>query len=430
VAKISSIFHIETHGCKLNQADSQVIAQRLINAGYQLTDDAWKADIHIVNTCTVTHAADRKARHALRNARRHKPNALVVATGCYAQRAPREVASIDGVDLVLGNTQKDDLINHVVSKIGFEKPESLTGKLTSLHKVASLKTRAMVKIQEGCDQICAYCIVPKVRGREHSIHPDRLVTQIQRLTDSGVHEVVLTGTQLGTYGFDIPDISLASLVNRILQQTSIRRLRISSLQPQEISEELLQLWDNPRLCPHFHIPLQSGSSAILKAMRRRYSPMEYTKAVQSIRQMMPHAAITTDVIVGFPGETENQFQETLNFCKDIRYSSLHIFPYSTRPGTSAAHFEPKVEDSEKRIRMEIMLRLAEEQAKSYRRNILGTTCEVLWETNRHVNDVQRWSGLTKNYVRVVTLASQMLYNQITPVLLEEQDGELVWARIL
>lgn len=407
-----------------------MITQRFINAGYQLTNDPGEADVHVVNTCTVTHAADSKARHALRDARRNKRTPIVVATGCYAQRAPQELINIDGVNLVLGNTEKDTLITQVSSAIGFEKSANLTGKLNSTHAATSLRTRAMVKIQEGCDQICAYCIVPKVRGRERSIHPDQLITQIQRLAHSGFHEVVLTGTQLGTYGFDIPDVSLAALINRILEHTSIRRLRISSLQPQEINKELLQLWDNPRLCPHFHVPLQSGSSAILKAMRRRYSPQEYAEAVEAIRRIMPKAAITTDVIVGFPGETEHQFQETINFCKDVQYASLHIFPYSTRPGTSAAHLEPKVEDSEKRIRMEIMLRLAKEQSKSYKRNMLGTTCEVLWETSRHVDGIQRWSGLTKNYVRVVTLASQTLYNQITPVILDKHDGELVWARVL
>ena len=282
-----------------------------------------------------------------------------------------------------------------------------------------------MKIQEGCNQVCAYCIVPKVRGRERSVHPDTLVTQVERLVAEGYQEVVLTGTQLGTYGFDIPGTSLAGLITRILRQTSVPRLRVSSLQPQEVGPELLDIWANPRLCPHFHLPIQSGSEAVLKAMQRRYSPRQYLEAVATVRQRVAGAAITADVIVGFPGETKEQFQETYDLCLEVQLAGLHVFPYSVRPGTSAAYLGPKVADSDKHHRMEGMLALEKEQARRYRQGLLGTTRPVLWETSR----AQVWSGLTDSYVRVATLSDQPLHNRITPLLLEHHDGEVVWGRI-
>ena len=241
----------------------------------------------------------------------------------------------------------------------------------------------------------------------------------------GYQEVVLTGTQLGTYGFDVPGASLAGLIGRILRQTSVPRLRVSSLQPQEVSPELLDLWANPRLCPHFHMPLQSGSAAVLKAMRRRYSPPQYIEAVATIRQRVPGAAITADVIVGFPGETAEQFQETYDLCREVQLAGLHVFPYSVRPGTSAAYLRLKVSDADKHQRVERMLALEKEQARRYRRGLLGTTHPVLWETSR----AQVWSGLTDSYVRVATLSDQPLQNRITPLLLERHEGEVVWGMI-
>ncbi|MFH1140440.1 MAG: tRNA (N(6)-L-threonylcarbamoyladenosine(37)-C(2))-methylthiotransferase MtaB, partial [Chloroflexota bacterium] len=329
--------YIETHGCKLNQADSQALERRFAEAGYRMVDNAAQADVHVVNTCTVTHVADRKARHALSAAHRANPGTILVATGCYAQRAPRRLAQIEGVRLVLGNTQKDTLVDQVNRLVGLPEGICPPGTPVTRDAPAPGHTRATVKIQEGCNQVCAYCIVPKVRGRERSLRPDALVSQVRRLTDEGYQEVALTGTQLGAYGFDLPGVSLACLIRRLLEKTSVPRLRVSSLQPQEVSDDLLALWEDPRLCPHFHLPLQSGSAEVLKAMRRRYSPRQYVQAVETIRQRVARAAITTDIIVGFPGETTQQFQETHDLCQDVQFSGLHVFPYSPRPGTSAAH---------------------------------------------------------------------------------------------
>ena len=420
--------YIETHGCKLNQADSQELARRFTEAGYRLADDTSRVDVYVVNTCTVTHVADRKARHAVRNARRRYPNSLVVATGCYAQRAPQQLAQITEVDLVLGNTSKDVLAQKVAEALGLLEVACSTGDAEPLESTSPLRTRAMVKIRQGCDQVCAYCIVPKVRGRERSIPPDALLEQVQRLVVEGHQEVVLTGTQLGTYGFDVPGASLARLLERLLRETAVPRLRVSSLQSQELTDELVELWRNPRLCPHFHLPLQSGSEAVLRRMRRRYSPQQYAEAVESIRKRIPDAAITADVIVGFPGETEAMFQETHRFCRRIGYAGLHVFPYSPRPGTSAAHFGDRVEEQVKGERMGQMLALAREQAHHYRQGLLGSTRPVLWERSQRVSNATIWSGLTDSYVRVAMSSPEPLANRVTAVVLERQAGDVVWGR--
>ena len=419
---------IETHGCKLNQADSQSLAQLFTLAGYRLVEDGPDADVYVVNTCTVTHVADRKARHALRNARRRNPKALVVATGCYAQRAPQQVAQVAGVDLVLGNTEKDMLVPRVSQAMGIPQVACSTGGPVPLQPATSLRTRAMVKIQEGCDQVCSYCIVPKVRGRERSMPPNLVVRQVKDLVAQGHKEVVLTGTQLGTYGFDIPGTSLILLIRRLLAETELPRLRVSSLQPQELADELIGLWQDSRLCPHFHLPLQSGSEALLRRMRRRYTPRLYAHAVDTIRKHVPNVAITADVIAGFPGETGAMFQETYRFCRDIEYAALHVFPYSTRPGTSAAHFGNMVSDEVKRDRMNQMLALAKELAHRYRQRLIGASRPVLWEHRHNVGSATVWTGLTDNYVRAAVRSPEPLENRITSVVLERLAGDVVWGR--
>ena len=235
----------------------------------------------------------------------------------------------------------------------------------------ALRTRAMVKIQEGCNQMCAYCIVPKVRGRERSIQPDDLVAQVRALEEQGFREVVLTGTQLGSYGFDIPGASLERLLEAILCKTAIPRIRVSSLQAQEIGNELLSLWDDSRLCPHFHLPLQSGSDGVLRRMRRRYTAERFANAVELVRSRVPGASITTDVLTGFPGETEEEFQETFKVCQDVAFSDMHVFPYSVRPGTSAAHYGDRVDPVAKGKRVDLLLDLAARHSADFRRSLLG-----------------------------------------------------------
>ncbi len=450
---------IHTHGCKLNQADSQGLARRFREAGYQVVGPSDAADVVVLNSCTVTASADAKARQYLRAARRRNPDAVVVATGCYAQRAPAELEGLAAVSLVIGNTGKPSLVesvleartetglndyrpasadpSHGLSVIPSEaKSSGVRGETLRSAPGGNDKagrTRAMVKIQEGCDQVCAYCIVPKVRGRERSIPPEEIIAAINRHAAEGRREVALTGTQLGSYGFDLPGADLQRLLERVLAETAIERLRVSSLQAHEITGPLLELWrprprQRQRLMPHFHIPLQSGCDSTLRAMRRRYDTAQFVASVELARRMYPDAGITTDIIVGFPGEGAADFAASLDFAAAMRFSDIHAFPYSPRPGTSAAHFRGQVAEPEKRARMEQMLALSVESRRRFRESCLGTVRPVLWE--RAAGSGGLWSGLTDNYLRVRTASHSPLSNRIANARLTGLDGDWVLAEAL
>ena len=442
---------IHTLGCKLNQADSDALARRFVSAGYRLADSEAGADVVVLNTCTVTATADAKARQILRSSHRANPNALIVATGCYAQRAAEELTRVEGVDLVLGNTQKEELVATVSEALGLEErcqsnsaqPDSAgapgrpvdteaavatSAVPEAATRSGALRQRAMLKIQEGCNQVCAYCIVPKVRGRERSIPPDDLIRQVQDRVSQDCQEVVLTGTQLGSYGFDLRGTSLLALLRRILAETTVPRLRVSSLQPQEIQPGLLELWQDRRLCPHFHLPLQSGSDRVLGAMRRRYTVAQFAYTAELIRRTIPDAGITADLIVGFPGEGDAEFQETRAFVESMEFSDMHIFPFSARPGTSANYLRNKVTATVKKQRTAEMLGLAKEGFQRFRERQLGQTRPVLWESVRQVAGTPAWSGLTDNYIRVYSNSQEVLHNQIIPARLLELNGDWVSAK--
>lgn len=426
---------IETHGCKLNQADSAVLARQFNRAGFQLVESKVEADIIVVNTCTVTSTADSKARQALRAARRANPDAIVVAAGCYPQRAADELRRMPEVTLVVGNSEKPELAALAITELTLRNGDSALSPVPSPIEVEGVsagilrRSRAMVKIQEGCDQVCAYCIVPKVRGRERSIPPDELVSNVRQLVTAGFKEVALTGTQLGTYGFDLDGTNLVRLIAGILENTALPRLRVSSLQAHEISPELLELWRDPRLCPHFHVPLQSGCNTTLKAMRRRYDIATFRRAVELIRENVPNVSITTDVIVGFPGEDAHAHAESLTFASEMRFTNIHVFPYSPRPGTSAHHFANQVQPEEKRRRTTQMNSMASEAFRRYRNRILGQARPVLWETAHYDSEhgAMRWSGLTDNYVRVNAITTNDLDNLITEARLIRLEGKYVLA---
>ena len=406
------------------------------------------ADIVVLNSCTVTATADAKARQFLRAARRRNPNAVVVATGCYAQRAPAELEGLAAVSLVIGNTGKAELVESAIAALEAQTPAQVApaavlekagirprpnplprgeGTFDAPGKGAG-RTRAMVKIQEGCDQVCAYCIVPKVRGRERSIPPEEIIAEINRHAAAGCREVALTGTQLGSYGFDLPGASLPRLLERVLAETDVERLRVSSLQAHEITAPLLELWNDRRLMSHFHIPLQSGSDPVLRAMRRRYGTAQFAASVELARRMYPHAGLTTDIIVGFPGETAADFAASRDFAGAMQFSDIHAFPYSSRPGTSAAHFREQVAEPEKRARMQQLLALAAESRRRFRESQLGTLRPALWERAPAGSGV--WSGLTDNYLRVRTASGSELGNQITNARLTALDGDWVLAEVI
>ena len=418
---------IITHGCKLNQADSSVLAVDFARAGYRLVDQHEAADVYVVNTCTVTHVADRKARQALRSARRRNPAATVVAAGCYAQRTADTLRAMPEVDLVAGNTVKPELVSLVEElRPAAADPADAEPDPAPPNAIGAglnpTRNRAMVKIQEGCNQVCAYCIVPRVRGRERSVPPGRLVRQVAEHVNAGAKEVVLTGTQLGSYGFELDGADLAGMIERVLGETEVPRLRVSSLQPQEIDARLLGLWSDPRLCPHFHLALQSGSDAVLSRMRRRYTAAEYLDAVRRIRDAVPDASLTTDVIAGFPGETGPDFEQTHALCERVGFAAMHVFPFSVRPGTSAAHYGDRVAEDVKRGRTNALLDLSELLASDFRRGLVGSVRPVLWESRDDSSG--RWTGLTDTYVRVSCRSERPLANEITKARLGdlEEDG--------
>lgn len=423
---------IETHGCKLNQADSAVLAQEFARAGYRLVDRRRDADIIVVNTCTVTATADSKARQALRAAHRANPQAVVVAAGCYPERAQEDLRRIPEVSLVVGNRSKPDLVAMAVSESaqrrGVKADDSSNDQPVPVGILR--RSRAMVKIQEGCDQVCAYCIVPKVRGRERSIPPAEIVDAVQRYVIAGFKEITLTGTQLGTYGFDLEGADLPGLLDRILSETNLPRLRVSSLQAHEISSDLLTRWEDPRLCPHFHVPLQSGSDNVLKAMRRRYDTDTFRRAVATIRERVPNAGITTDVIAGFPAETERDHATGMALVREIKFANAHVFPYSRRPGTSAHHMPHQVPPPDKRRRAAELAAAAATGFQEFRSRMQGAIRPVLWETAKPDGDgAMQWSGLTDNYVRVSARGGPELGNTITAARLGELTGKTLRATV-
>ncbi len=405
---------LDSLGCKLNQAEIQSLARQLAGAGYRLVSPSDKADIYILNTCTVTHVADRKSRHLLRLARRRNPAARLVAIGCYAQRSPHELAGIEGVELVLDNRQKW----HLLELLG--DTDSPATPSPALHE-AGRRTRAFIRVQDGCHSFCAYCIVPLVRSLEESVPAENVISLVGELVTTGCQEVVLTGTEIGTY--NSRGVNLQGLLERILSETPISRLRLSSLQPPEISPGLVGLWQNPRLCPHFHLSLQSGSDSVLKRMKRRYTPADYRRTVFLIRDSLPDAAITTDVIVGFPGETDEEFQETCDFCKQMQFARIHVFPYSPRPGTAAAAMPQQIPEKTKKQRSQQMLALAEESAKNFYERFLGKTLEVLWEQKSG----GIWSGLPGNYIRVYAGSREDLANRLLPAKLVRLYRDGIWG---
>jgi threonylcarbamoyladenosine tRNA methylthiotransferase MtaB len=397
---------LDTVGCKLNQAETQHLAQQFAQAGYQLVAPDDGADVYVLNTCTVTHVADGKCRRLINQARRRNPGALVIAIGCYVERARRELAQMRGVDLVLDNRQKMDLLPRL------EELGHLVRPRTGASRAAS-RTRAFIKVQDGCDNFCSYCIVPLVRGSEKSLPLDQVLADVRNRVADGYQEVVLTGTEIGAYSHE--GAGLKELLQLILAETRVARLRLSSLQPQEITPELLGLWADERLCRHFHLSLQSGSDAVLKQMKRRYTTADYQRAVDLIRQAVPGVAITTDVIVGFPGETEAEFEQSYSFCKQMQFARIHVFSYSPRPGTQAALMPRQVEDKVKRERSRRMLALGRACVRSFRKKFLGETMLVLWEKET----CGIWSGLTDNYIRAYAKSDQDLTNRLLPVKLVE-----------
>jgi len=409
---------LQALGCKLNQAEIDSLARQLAGRGHLLTESAGEADIYVLNTCTVTHIADRKSRHLLRAARRQNPRALIVAVGCYAQRNPGMLELSGVADLALCNDRKDHLPEIIE---GLRQPGDM--HFQDPGNGRRRRTRSMVKIQEGCSQFCSFCVVPHVRGAERSLPPDGILQDVRSRLAAGHKEIVLTGTNIGGYTWNgHGSRGLAALVQRILSETDITRLRLSSLRPHDLTPALIRLWSDERLCAHLHVPLQSGSETTLRRMNRPYSLADYARAAQSVRETVPALALTTDVMVGFPGESDREFEESYHFCEGMAFAGIHVFPYSARPGTAAAEMPDQIEDRTKRERLRRMLALAERGGQRFRRQYLGQTVNVLWEGR---SSGASWDGLTANYIRVSATSGQDLSNRLLPVKLMAERGHVL-----
>ncbi len=420
---------ILTLGCKLNLADSEEIGRELRAAGYDVVDRMCDADAYVVNTCSVTHVADQKSRRLIRSVRRAVPGAAVAVTGCYPRTAPARLIQDElGADLVSGTSDKDKeqvvaFLSHRLAST--TPPPAATAPLSALH------TRRFVKAQEGCNDVCAFCIVPRTRGRERSRSVERVIDEALLAVDAGTREVVITGTQLGAWGSDLsPSLRPSGLIAAILERTDVARLRFSSLQPRDITPELLALWEDPRVMPHFHLALQSGSDDTLQRMRRRYSAAEFLDAAARIRAAVPDVAITTDVIAGFPGESKAAFEETLALCREAGFARLHSFPYSQRSRTSAAKMDGQVPSEVRKERMQQLLALGDELAAAFRERFEGSVRPVLWEGQRSLEDLLFWHGHTDNYMTVFASAGGDLLNRITPVRLGAAYHDGVMATLL
>ncbi|MBN1690629.1 MAG: tRNA (N(6)-L-threonylcarbamoyladenosine(37)-C(2))-methylthiotransferase MtaB [Dehalococcoidia bacterium] len=391
---------VHTLGCKLNQAESEELAAELSSRGVTITSGN-TADLIVINTCSVTHAADAKSRHLVRMMRALNPESVIAVTGCYAERARKDLLNC-GADMISGNREKAALAELLTA-----------GPLQQAHCTPAQgygRVRSFVKIQDGCDKFCSYCIVPFVRPTVYSIDADSVVDVIRSRAADGYKEIVLTGTEIGSYFSK--GLKLAGLIRLVLHETSAERLHLSSLQPQEITPELLALWQDRRLCRHFHIALQSGSDKVLKRMGRHYTTDIFRRAIETVRASVPDASVTTDIIVGFPGESDEDFTYSLEFCRSMKFAALHIFPYSCRPGTMAAKMADKVKESIKKQRSSIMLELAPVSAHEFAARFIHQTREVLWEKEVRPGS-QIYSGLTDNYIRVYTRSSCDITNKIT-----------------
>jgi len=387
----SKTIAVESLGCKLNQAEQEEIFRQFIHAGWRSAVSPSKADVYVLNTCTVTHVADRKVRQRIRWVRRNNPQAHIIAIGCYAHQAPEQLLAA-GADLVLNNCDKINL----PGLLDAENAASSSIEASPIGGTISLgRTRSLVRIQSGCNHNCSFCIVPSTRGYSQSVPLEQVIALVRERVNEGYKEIILTGTEIGDYCSEGQGIS--DLIREILAKTDIERLRLSSLQPHELSSDLLNLWTTNRLCNHLHISLQSGSDPVLRRMQRSYNTTTFRAIVLTARKAIHDLAITTDVIVGFPGESDAEFEESLRFCQDMEFSSMHVFPFSPRPGTVAATLLPQVKETIKKDRIRVMLHLAHSTSHSFREQFLGQVLTVLWEKEASNGT---WNGLTTNGIRV------------------------------
>lgn len=408
-------------GCKVNAYETEAMQHLLEEAGYKIVPFTQKADVYVINTCSVTNMADRKSRQMLHKAKKNNPDSIVVAAGCYVQTSEKEVLNDLSVDIVIGNDRKHDLVrlleeysldsvNDTVDDINDGKHdfEELFIDQTKEH------TRAFIKVQDGCNQFCSYCIIPYARGRVRSRRFENVIAEVERLAANGFKEVVLTGIHLSSYGVDFEEATgLLELIQAVNAVKGIERIRLGSLEPKIVTEHFAsELSKLDKICPHFHLSLQSGCDATLKRMNRKYTTKEYERGCELLRKYFVHPAITTDVIVGFPGETEEEFEQTKAYLEHIHFYEMHIFKYSKRKGTRAAVMPDQIDEQIKAARSEKLIALGHDMSKEFRKFYIGKNEEVLFEEKAVIGDKEYFVGYTKEYVKVAKETAENLENQI------------------
>lgn len=420
---------LDTIGCRLNQSEIEIMANQFRFAGHQVVSRSSEADLVVINTCSVTSAAASDSRQKVRQAARNS-DAQIIVTGCWATLEPEAAKQLPGVENVISNNQKEDLVSQVldISPQVFDvEPlarESLPGDRR--------RTRAFIKVQDGCDNFCTFCITRVARGKGVSRKIDRVLDDIKMATDGGVQEVVISGVHLGSWGKDFDQkMHLRDLIEGILAKTNLARLRLSSLEPWDLEGNFFSLWEDQRLCPHLHLPLQSGSKRILRQMARNTTPEKYLKIVSDARSVVPEIAITTDMIVGFPGESEEEFNETVDFVRQVDFSGGHIFTFSTRPGTAAAKYPNQIKGSIRKRRSAVLRAVFSDMAHQYAKKFIGRIVEPLWEHGEQLPDGKwKMNGLTGNYLRVCAITSQNRWNQIESIHLTGFDSETLFGEII
>lgn len=429
-------------GCKVSQYDAVALANLFEKKGYKVVNFSEEADIYVVNTCTVTHLADRKSRQLIRRAKRKNPVSLVVVTGCYAQVSPEEVKNIPEVDVVAGThnlNQLVDLVENICREVPAETKYNLVRRFNCVQAYEELpvlslpeRTRAYVKIQEGCNNFCTYCIIPYARGPLRSRPPEKILDEVTSLTQKGFKEIVLTGIHIGAYGQDLgSQINLTNLLSFLINLPALKRLRLSSIEPQDVNPALIKfIATQSKICRHLHIPLQSGDNEILRNMRRRYIVNEYRDLANLIREQINGVALTTDLIVGFPGETEQQFKNTYLFVQEMAFSRLHVFKYSPRPGTLAATLPGQVKESVKKDRSELLISLGKKLAHSFALQHVGHEVNVLVEEEAPSFYPGCLKGFTDNYLTVIFPGPIELRGQIVKVKVKEVENNLLKGMII
>lgn len=414
----------------MNQYETNGMIQEFIENGYEIVEHTKKADIYIVNTCTVTNMSDRKSRQMLRRVKELNSNAIIVACGCYAQVAQKELENIKEIDLVLGNNEKKDIVKYVENFINTQTPEIKADDLMKQKEFVEFgdvtfteKTRAVIKVQDGCDRFCSYCIIPYARGRVRSRQPKHIISEIEKIANEGIKEVVITGIHIASYGKDFSeDYKLIDLLEEINKIEKIQRIRLGSIEPLLITEEFVErLKKLEKVCHQFHLSLQSGCDETLKRMNRRYTTDQFRNIAQILRESFEDTMLTTDIIVGFPGETEQEFNKTYEFLKEMKFYKMHVFKYSPRKGTKAAVMGNQIDGSKKEERSKKLIELSNKNQHEYNEKYVGQEVEVLFEEKKD----GIYKGHTKNYILVHCLTDENLENKIVKIKCKKAEKEYI-----